>query len=63
MLLKQTPRPKNGINVKVLSKSYTIHFKNDADWEYFKRTLIKVIDLKYDKGNKSVDISKAELVK
>ena len=43
MVLKNAPRPINGLTVKIFSKSYKIHFHNEKVWILFRKTVLKAI--------------------
>ena len=43
MTIRNAPKPKNGIKIKIFSKKYKITFNDKDDWEYFKKTMLKLI--------------------
>jgi hypothetical protein len=44
MALINTPRPKKGLKFTMFSKKYKIVFNSNEDWEYFKKTALKILN-------------------
>lgn len=44
MVVRNMPRPKKGLKFTLFSKKYKIVFNNNDDWEYFKKTALKLLN-------------------
>jgi hypothetical protein len=55
-VIRQTPRPRDGLQVKIFERTYRIYFKNEQDWRRFKKIVLNVLDSNLDNGVQKNDM-------